>query len=85
MPSQESYCLTRLQRWETTNLIVSYNTPLEIIEQLKLRLRQYINENNRDWAGFDMNIDKMQYQNSIGLIVAIQRPSPVMPSHRKLK
>jgi len=62
--------------WETTNLTISYNTPLEIIEQLKSRLRQYINENNRDWAGFDMNIDKMEYQNAIFLIVSIQhRPN----------
>lgn len=51
----------------------SFSTPLEVVEQLKTRLRQYINDNSRDWAGFDMNIDRMEYQNAIWLIVAVQR------------
>lgn len=67
------YSANVIERWETTNLTISYNTPLEIMEKLKSRLRQYTNENNRDWAGFDMNIDKMEFQNSISLILAIQR------------
>ncbi|KAF7977593.1 hypothetical protein HWV62_3192 [Athelia sp. TMB] len=62
--------------WETTNLTISYSTPLEIVDQLKTKLRQYINDNSRDWAGFDMNIDRMEYQNAIWLIVAVQhRPN----------
>lgn len=39
-----------LCRWETTNLTVAYNTPLEVIEQLKSRLRQYMADNNREWG-----------------------------------
>lgn len=62
-----------LHRWETTNLMVSYNTPLDVLEELKNRLRLYITENNREWAGFDFNIDKMEFQNAIWLIIAIQR------------
>ncbi|KAF7971295.1 hypothetical protein HWV62_21450 [Athelia sp. TMB] len=47
-----------------------------IDDQLKTKLRQYINDNSRDWAGFDMNIDRMEYQNAIWLIVAVQhRPN----------
>lgn len=53
--------------------MVSYDTPLEVLEQLKTRLRQYITDNNREWAGFDFNIDKMEFQNAIWLIIAIQR------------
>ncbi|KZP21055.1 hypothetical protein FIBSPDRAFT_1044419 [Athelia psychrophila] len=62
--------------WETTNLTISYSTPLEIVDQLKTKLRQYITDNSRDWAGFDLNIDRMEYQNAIWLIVAVQhRPN----------
>ncbi|KAG8959884.1 hypothetical protein FRC05_007222 [Tulasnella sp. 425] len=44
--------------WETTNLQIGYETPLDIIEQLKVRLRQY------------MGI--MKYQNCINLVIAIE-------------
>jgi hypothetical protein len=54
-------------------LTISYNTPLGIIEQLKTRLQQYINENNRDFVAFNLNIDKMEFQNAIWLVIAIQR------------
>ncbi|KAH6914178.1 Mechanosensitive ion channel-domain-containing protein [Coprinopsis sp. MPI-PUGE-AT-0042] len=58
--------------WETTNLMVAYSTPLELIEQLKGKIATYIDENNREWSGFALNIDKMEYQNAIHLIVAIE-------------
>ncbi|KIY63075.1 hypothetical protein CYLTODRAFT_360517 [Cylindrobasidium torrendii FP15055 ss-10] len=62
--------------WETTTLMVSYNTPLERIEQLKQRIKQYIAENPRDWSGMDLNIDKMVKQNAIHVIVAMEhRPN----------
>jgi len=62
--------------WESTNLTISYNTPLEIIEQLKSRLQQYIDDNNRDWMGFNLNIDKIEFQNAIWLVIAVQhRPN----------
>jgi hypothetical protein len=62
-----------LNRWETTNLTISYYTPLEIIEQLRSRLEKYIDDNNRDWVSFNLNIDKIEFQNAIWLIIAIQR------------
>lgn len=61
--------------WETTTLMVSYNTPLERIEQLKQRIKQYIAENPREWSGMDLNIDKMVKQNAIHVIVAMERAS----------
>lgn len=54
-------------------MTISYNTRLEIIEQLKSRLQQYIDDNNREWIAFNLNIDKMEFQNAIWLVIAIQR------------
>ncbi|THH32364.1 hypothetical protein EUX98_g1804 [Antrodiella citrinella] len=62
--------------WESTNLMVSYNTPLEAIEQLRIRLQGYIALNNREWSGVSVNIDKMEYQNAITLVVSMEhRPN----------
>ncbi|KAG8984674.1 hypothetical protein FRB90_005179 [Tulasnella sp. 427] len=60
--------------WESTNLQIGYETPLEIIEQLKVRLRQYMAENNREWAspGVEIWIDSMKFQNCINLVIAIE-------------
>ncbi|KAI0629228.1 Mechanosensitive ion channel-domain-containing protein [Trametes polyzona] len=62
--------------WETTTLMVAYDTPLEVIEQLRIRLQAYVNTNNREWSGVAVNIDKMEYQNAIHLTVAMEhRPN----------
>jgi hypothetical protein len=53
--------------------MVAYSTPLELIEQLRVKIGTYIDENNREWSGYALNIDKMEYQNAIHLIVAIER------------
>lgn len=37
--------------WETTNIQIGYETPLELISELRTKMRQFVNENNRDWAG----------------------------------
>lgn len=60
-------------RWETTTLMVSYNTPLEVLEELRVRLNAYVAANNREWSNCALNIDKMEYQNAIHLIVAMER------------
>ena len=65
--------LTDSGRWEMTNLTVSYDTPMEVIEQLRSKIVHYINSNNREWSDCALNIDKMEFQNSITLIVAIER------------
>ena len=63
-------------RWESTNLMVSYDTPLEVIEQLRIRLQAYVALNNREWSAVGVNIDKMEYQNAITLVVAMEhRPN----------
>ncbi|KAH8832568.1 Mechanosensitive ion channel-domain-containing protein [Flagelloscypha sp. PMI_526] len=62
--------------WETTNLMVSYDTPLETIEAFRLAVQEYITANNREWNGFMLNFDKMEYQNALHLIVAVEhRPN----------
>ncbi|KAJ7077903.1 Mechanosensitive ion channel-domain-containing protein [Mycena belliarum] len=58
--------------WETTTLMVSYDTPLEVLEELRVRLNAYITANNREWSNCALNIDKMEYQNAIHLIVAME-------------
>jgi len=60
-------------RWESTNLMISYDTPLSVVEQLRSRLSQYISENNREWNNSSVWIDKMEFQNAIHLIIAIER------------
>ncbi|KAG8692515.1 hypothetical protein FRC09_011152, partial [Ceratobasidium sp. 395] len=59
--------------WETTDLQVGYDTPLEILEQLRQRLKKYVAANSREWGGgCEINIDKMEFQNAIHLIVAME-------------
>ncbi|KIK60286.1 hypothetical protein GYMLUDRAFT_601421 [Collybiopsis luxurians FD-317 M1] len=61
---------------ETTELQVAYDTPLEVIEELRTRIIQFANENNREWASAALNIDKMEYMNAIYLVVAMEhRPN----------
>lgn len=54
---------------------MSYNTPIDVIEQLRLKISTYITANSREWSGFSLNIDKMEFQNALHLIVAIERKS----------
>ena len=60
-------------RWETTTLTVAYDTSMEVVESLKSKINTYISSNSREWSGFNLNIDKMEYQNALSLIVAIER------------
>jgi hypothetical protein len=60
-------------RWETTTLTVAYDTSMEVIESLKSKINTYVSTNSREWSGFTLNIDKMEYQNAISLIVAMER------------
>ena len=56
--------------------MVSYHTPLELIEQLRIRLQAYVAANSREWSNCAVNIDKMEYQNAIHLTVAMEhRPN----------
>ena len=60
-------------RWESTTLTVAYDTSMEAIEHLKSKISAYVNTNSREWSGFSLNIDKMEFQNAIYLIVAMER------------
>ncbi|KAF7294467.1 Calcium channel [Mycena kentingensis (nom. inval.)] len=61
--------------WETTNLVVAYNTPLGVLEELRARIAAYVTANNREWSGSALNIDKMEFQNAIHLVVAMEHRS----------
>lgn len=58
--------------------MISYNTSLEIVEQLKQRIQAYVVANSREWSGCVVNIDKMEYQNAIHLTISIERKSTVV-------
>ena len=59
--------------WETTEIQISYDTPLEVIEKLRQSLSNYIQENSREWSNTNMNIDTIQNQNVIHLIIGVER------------
>lgn len=59
-------------RW---NLIASYDTPLEVLEELHGRMNAYVAANNREWSGCAL-IDKMTYHNAIYLTIAMERECP---------
>ncbi|KAG8870189.1 hypothetical protein FRB98_001798, partial [Tulasnella sp. 332] len=61
-------------QWETTTLQIGYNTPMEVVEQLKVKLRQYMAEHSREWGtpGVEVWIDSMKFQNEINLNVALE-------------
>ncbi|OCH93689.1 hypothetical protein OBBRIDRAFT_790044 [Obba rivulosa] len=62
--------------WESTNLMIAFDTPLEIIENLRQRLCDYVQQNSREWSQVSVHIDKMEYQNAIHLLVSMEhRPN----------
>jgi hypothetical protein len=63
-------------RWESTNLAISYDTQLTVVEQSRSRISQYMSENNREWNNSAVWIDKMEFQNAIHLVIAIEHEYP---------
>lgn len=61
--------------WESTTIMISYGTPLEIVEQLRQRVQAYVANNNREWSNCAVNIDKMEYQNAIHLTIGVEHRS----------
>ena len=53
--------------------MISYDTPLNLVEQLRSRISQYISDNAREWNNSAVWIDKMEFQNAIHLIIALER------------
>lgn len=44
--------------WEVCSIQIGYDTPLEVIEDLKTRVKNYLNENSREWGGgMQLDID----------------------------
>ncbi|KAK2465625.1 hypothetical protein APHAL10511_002169 [Amanita phalloides] len=61
--------------WESTMITVSYNTPMDVIEEIRSRVSTYVTVNSREWSSCSVNIDKMEYQNAIQLSVAVEHRS----------
>jgi hypothetical protein len=58
--------------------MVAYDTPLELLETLRRKLDEYINQekNRREWSNVNVNIDKMEFQNVIHIKVGMEhRPN----------
>lgn len=58
--------------------MVAYDTPLEILEALRRKLEDYINDdkNRREWSNINVNIEKMEFQNAIHLKIGMEhRPN----------
>ncbi|KAF8513408.1 Mechanosensitive ion channel-domain-containing protein [Hysterangium stoloniferum] len=58
--------------WETVTLNIGYDTPLEVVEQLKVRLKGYVAANCREWSDISIIIDKIEYQNAIFININMQ-------------
>jgi hypothetical protein len=37
--------------WEVCTLQISYETPLEVLEDLKVKIKGYLVTNSREWGG----------------------------------
>ncbi|EHS64524.1 uncharacterized protein PGTG_20985 [Puccinia graminis f. sp. tritici CRL 75-36-700-3] len=68
--------------WEATKVMVSFDTPLDVLHEFRTRLRQFVTDHPREWkGGLDVNIDFMQNQNLIqlslipSLVVAMEHKS----------
>lgn len=49
------------------------DTSLETITELRTRMRQFVQEESRDWGGgLDINVNTITNQNYIDLIIALQ-------------
>jgi hypothetical protein len=70
-----AFCAHLSHRWETTELQIAYDTPLQLIEALRQRINAYIQENSREWSNCNLRIDRMEYQNSIHIVIGVERAS----------
>lgn len=68
-------CRRSGNQWEVTMVQVGYDTTLlEMIDELRSRLRAYVRSHDREWGGgLEINLNELQTdQNSIELIVAME-------------
>ncbi|SAM85568.1 uncharacterized protein UBRO_08136 [Ustilago bromivora] len=60
-------------QWEVTMIQLSFDTSLESIEQLRLKLRAWVKENDREFGGgLDLNFNSITQQNAVELVVAFE-------------
>ncbi|UZJ55845.1 hypothetical protein CBS101457_005165 [Exobasidium rhododendri] len=68
-------CRRSGNQWETTNIQVGYDsTLLEMIDDLRSRLRAWVKTKDREWAGgLDININEIETgQNAVELTIAME-------------
>lgn len=60
-------------QWEVTMIQLAFDTSLESIEQLRLKLRTWVKENDREFGGgLDLNFNSITQQNAVELVVAFE-------------
>jgi small-conductance mechanosensitive channel len=68
-------CRRSGSQWETTSIQVGYDsTLLEVIDELRSRMRAWVKSRDREWGGgFEVNIDQMETSsNAISLVLAME-------------
>jgi small-conductance mechanosensitive channel len=68
-------CRRSNNQWEVTFVQVGYDTTLlEMIDELRARMRAYVKENDREWGGgLEINLNELQTNaNSIELVIAME-------------
>lgn len=68
-------CRRSGNQWEVTNIQVGYDsTLLEMIDELRSRMRAYVKERDREWGGgMEINLNTIDTEtNSIELVVAME-------------
>ncbi|WFD03414.1 hypothetical protein MOBT1_002103 [Malassezia obtusa] len=60
-------------QWDIITLQVGFETPVSKIDQLRVRLTEYCQANDKVWGGgLELLYDSVRNMNSIGLIIAVQ-------------
>ncbi|SNX87399.1 uncharacterized protein MEPE_06109 [Melanopsichium pennsylvanicum] len=63
-------------QWEVTMIQVAFDTSLETLEQLRMKLRAWTKENDREFGGpLDINFNSITQQNAVELVVAFEHKS----------
>lgn len=68
-------CRRSGNQWEVTSIQVGYDsTLLEVIDELRSRMRAYVKEHDREWGGgMEINLNEIETEtNSIELVVAME-------------
>ncbi|PWN42555.1 hypothetical protein IE81DRAFT_323312 [Ceraceosorus guamensis] len=59
--------------WEVTFIQVGFDTLIQLIDEFRAKMRQFVKENDREWGGgLEVNYDQISNQNSVQLVIAME-------------